>query len=137
MDRRTAEASERVGVVDVPKIMEGIPNLGTVTFFAVNPQSENLEATLAYISTLCRYLMTLENSFLLADTTTYIDMPFIQECYDLYATGEIYFAMEEVVYLEAFNDYLEGIITFRRNGKGSRTKIGNLFEGIGREVIFG
>ncbi len=119
----TAEASERVGVMDVPKIAEGIPNLGTVTFFAVNPQSENLEATLAYISILCRYLMTLENSFLLADATTYIDTPFIQECYDLYATGEIYFAMEEVVYQEAFNDYLEGEITLEEMVKEAERRL--------------
>ena len=102
---------EQVEVMEVPKITEGIPNLGTVTFFAVNPQSENLEATLVYLSTLCRYLMTLENSFLLADTTTYLDTPFVQECYDLYKTGEIYFAMEEAVYFNTFCEYLEGTLT--------------------------
>ena len=80
-------------------------------FFAVNPQSENLEATLAYISTLCRYLLTLQDSFLLADKTTYSDSTFIQQCYDVYATGEIYFAMDEVVYYDAFMSYLEGRMT--------------------------
>lgn len=108
---KTIKKVEEVGVIEVPKISEGIPNLGTVTFFAVNPQSENLEATLVYLSTLCRYLMTLENSFLLADTTTYMDTPFVQECYELYKTGEIYFAIEEAVYLNTFIEYLEGTIT--------------------------
>ena len=102
---------EQVEVMEVPKIGEGIPNLGTVTFYAINPNSENLEATLVYISTLCRYLMSLENSFLLADTTIYLDTPFIQECYELYKTGEIYFAMEEAVYFDTFCEYLEGSIT--------------------------
>ncbi len=107
---RYMEQVEQVEVMEVPKISDGIPNLGTVTFFAVNPNSENLEATLVYLSTLCRYLMSLENSFLLADTTTYLDIPFIRECYDLYKTGEIYFAMEEAVYFDTFCKYLEGAI---------------------------
>ena len=102
---------EQVEVMEVPKMSEEIPNLGTVTFFAVNPQSENLEATLTYLSTLCRCLMTLENSFLLADTTTYQDTPFVQGCYALYETGEIYFAMEEAVYFDTFCEYLKGTIT--------------------------
>ena len=55
--------------------------------------------------------MTLENSFLLADTTTYLDTPFVQECYELYKTGEIYFAMEEAVYFNTFCEYLEGTFT--------------------------
>lgn len=105
------ENVEQVEVMEVPKIREGIPNLGTVTFFAVNPQSDNLEATLTYLSTLCTYLMTLENSFLLADTTTYLDTSFVQECYELYKTGEIYFAMEETVYFDTFCEYLEGTCT--------------------------
>ena len=110
-DIEIAEASERVKVIEVPKITEEIPSLGTCTFFAVNPQSENLEATLAYISTLCRYLLTLQDSFLLADRTTYSDNTFIQQCYDVYSTGEIYFAMDEVVYYDAFMNYLEGSMT--------------------------
>ena len=70
-----------------------------------------MEATLAYISTLCRYLLTLQDSFLLADRTTYSNSAFILQCYDVYATGEVYFAMDEVVYYDAFMNYLEGSMT--------------------------
>ena len=99
---------EKVGMIEIPKMEEGLPNVGTCTFFAVNSESKNLEATLSYLSTLCTYLMTLENSFLLADKTTYDDISLVQEYYQLYKNGAIYFVMDKEVYEDDFIAYLEG-----------------------------
>ena len=101
---------DRVGMMSVPKITEGLVNVGTCTFFAVNPQSENLEATLEYLSTLCTYLLTQEDFFLLADEAMYSNSSFIKECYEVYANGSIYFAMDSEVYSNMFYEYLEGNI---------------------------
>ena len=99
---------DTVGMVGVPKIAKELKNIGTCTFFAVNPQSSDLEATLSYLSTLCYYLMQQKDTFLLKDKIMYTDTPFMQECYNLYKNGEIYFAIEREVYTTIFEQYLEG-----------------------------
>ena len=109
-DIKELGVEDRVGMIGVPKITEGLKNVGTCAFFAVNPQSENLEATLEYLSTLCTYLMAQEDFFLLAAKSMYSDSPFIKECYEVYANGSIYFAMDSEVYSNVFQQYLEGTI---------------------------
>ena len=100
--------NERIGITSVPSVSKEVGNVGTLTFLAVNPQSENLEATLAYISTLARYMMGRKDSFLLADETTYMDTPFMKQCYELYKDGIVYFAMDSQIYWNAFQSYLDG-----------------------------
>ena len=95
-------------MISVSKIAKELKNIGICTFFAVNPQSSDLEATLSYLSTLCYYLMQQKDTFLLKDKIMYIDTPFMQECYDLYKNGEIYFAIKKKVYTTIFEQYLEG-----------------------------
>jgi len=101
---------EDVGMIGVPKLAEGIGNYGTLTFLAVNPQSENLEATLEYISAFAKYMLTKQDSFLLADESTYTDTPFTKDWYNLYANGTVYFGVEGDVFLSTFGDYLEDTI---------------------------
>ena len=102
---------DEIGVVGVPSISEEMGNMGTLTFLAVNPNSKNLEATLEYISTFCHYMMTKQDSFLLQDESTYTDTPFIKECYQAYAKGEVSFMMDSDIYWNQFWDYLDGEIT--------------------------
>ena len=102
--------STLLGVVPVPTIEKDIPNVGTMTFMMVNPQSENLEDTLQYISAYAKYALKKENSFILADESTYMDTPFAKDCYALYANGGIYFEMEDEIYLDTFTEYINGEI---------------------------
>ena len=60
-------ASNYFGVVPVPKIEEDMKNMGTVTFMMVNPNSENLEDTLQYISDFAKAMLKEKDSFMLAD----------------------------------------------------------------------
>ena len=100
--------SERFGVMGVPAI-DGCPgNVGTITYVAVNPKSDNLEATLDYIMSLCKHLMEQKDLFMLEDKTTYIDTSFKNELYELYANGTVRFDMDNDVYYDTFSDYLEG-----------------------------
>lgn len=101
---------EEIGMLGVPKMEENMKNGGTLTFMAVNPQSENLEATLEYISAFSKYMLTKQDSFLLSDKSTYTDTPFTRDWYELYANGTVYFGMEGEVFLDTFHDYLEGTI---------------------------
>lgn len=100
--------SDKIGVVGVPSISEQSKNIGTVQFLAVNSNSDNLEATLNYVSELCSYMMTQKDSYLLADSSTYTDTPFVNGHYQVYADSSVYFAMDSEIYWTPFWDYVEG-----------------------------
>ena len=107
MKKRLKDANSLIGVTAIPKLEKDVRNVGTVTFLAVNPNSENLEATLAYISEFCKYMITQKDTFLLADTSLYTEEPFMKEWYDVYANGSIFFGMDSTVYWDTFWDYIE------------------------------
>ena len=100
--------SEGIGVAGIPSMSDEVGNIGTLTFLAVNPNSENLESTLQYIATFCHYMMTKRDSFVLQDFSTYTNTPFVKECYDVYANGAVYFWMDKEIYWNLFWDYIEG-----------------------------
>lgn len=102
--------TDLLGIAPIPKMEEDIPNMGTMTFMMVNPKSENLEDTLRYISDYAKAALKVKNSYLLADTSTYTNTPFAKECYELYANGGIVFEMDSEVYVDTFNEYLDGKI---------------------------
>ena len=107
---RILQDKDVIGVTAIPIMEEGVINQGTVTLLAVNPQSENLEATLDYISAFSKYMLTKKDSFVLADESTYSDTPYLREWYQVYAGGGAYFEMDREVYNTIYWDYLEGEI---------------------------
>lgn len=96
------------GVVSVPLMQENICPQGTITFLAVNPESDNLKDTLEYISEYAKYLLQQKNSFMLEDTSTYGDAPIIREVYEIYRQAYIRFDMDAEIYQTLFWDYAEG-----------------------------
>ena len=102
---------DALGVAGVPKMEEGIPNVGILTFLMVNPQSENLDEALQYISDFSKYMLKQKDSFLLADETTYTDTPFTKECYEVYANGAIQFEMDFSIYVDQLYAYADGEMT--------------------------
>ena len=99
--------SDTVGIMGIPGIIEE-GNIGTITFLAVNPQSENLEDSLAYISAFSKYMLEKKNSFMLSDESTYTNTPFFHDWYRLYADGNVNFAMDSSVYWETYGAYISG-----------------------------
>lgn len=106
-----ADALEGVGVMGVPKLEEGIGNVGTLTFLAVNPQAENLEAALDYISSFAKYMLGQKDTLLLANEATYTDTPVMHDLYRLYADGVVRFAMEPSIFDDQYWAYLSGEIS--------------------------
>lgn len=102
--------SDAIGLAAVPKISEQNGNIGTMTFLAVNPQSENLNAVLDYVSAYAKYMVTKKDSFLLTEKSMYTDTPFVRDWYEVYAGGSVRFAMDYDVYMENFNEYILGNI---------------------------
>ena len=86
--------------------------MGTITLLAVNPESDNLKETLKYITEYCNYMLTVQNSFVLADESTYdMDNPFVKDLYEHIAGGSIEFRMSDEIYLDVFWDYLDNEIS--------------------------
>lgn len=102
------EASEQLGVIGLPSISAEIGNVGTIAFLAVNPESDNLETALEYVSAFAKYMVTKQDSFILEDENMYTDTPFMKEAYELYANAEVYFMMDADVYWKDFQKYLSG-----------------------------
>ena len=99
-----------LGITSVPKISEHIKNEAYVVLLSVNPQSENLKATLDYISDFCNYMMKQKDSFLLKDESTYTDSPYVKGWYEVYSDATIFFEMDNEVYWTTFFDYVDGEI---------------------------
>ena len=102
---------DAIGMTSMPKMEEGMANVGILTFLMVNPQSENLEDALQYISDFSKYMLKQKDSFLLADETTYTDTPFTKDCYDVYANGAIQFEMDFSIYVDQLLAYADGEMT--------------------------
>ena len=99
---------DAIGMAGVPKMEEGMANVGTLTFLMVNPQSENLEDALQYVSDFSKYMLKKKDSLMLADETTYTDTPFMKDCYNVYANGAIQFEMDFSIYVDPFYEYANG-----------------------------
>ena len=102
--------SDIIGITKIPRISEELGNTGVLTFLCVNPQSENLEFALEYISDFCKYMLEQKDTFLLQEESTYTDAPLIKEYYEVYKEGSIAFAMEDSIYWDTFWNYIDGEI---------------------------
>lgn len=112
--RMIPEKSQKLGVTSVPKYTQERKNVGTIAFLAVNPESENLETALDYVSAFAKYIVTEENTFLLAEESSYSDMPFIRDAYELYADGTICFEIDTDIYWNEFVRYLNGDVELEK-----------------------
>ena len=99
---------DAIGLAGVPKMEKDMANVGTLTFLMVNPQSENLEDVLQYVSDFSKYMLKKKDSLMLADETTYTDTPFTKDCYNVYANGAIQFEMDFSIYVDTFYEYANG-----------------------------
>ena len=78
------------------------------SFICVNAASDNLDAALEYVKSLCSYLMEQENTMMLKDKEGYLDTELVKTLYDLYEKGTITFGVPEELYYDAWEEYLDG-----------------------------
>lgn len=93
--------------------MLGSDNINSAycVYLCVNPNSNNLESTLEYISALCEYMMSLNNSYMLTDKSKYTDSSYARELYELYENSIIDFSVSDEVFASDFVGYLNGEIS--------------------------
>lgn len=92
----------------LPSITDNHSNTATCYFICVNPASKNLETTLQYISSLCNYLLTLDNTMMFSDREIYKDSSLIDDLYMIYSNGDIQFTYPNDVYINDLEKYLMG-----------------------------
>lgn len=78
------------------------------SFICVNAASDNLDAALEYVKSLCSYLMERENTMMRKDKENYLDTELVKTLYDLYEKGTITFGVPEELYYDAWEEYLDG-----------------------------
>ncbi len=93
---------------ETPSIVPSDKTNATCAFITVNPLSDNLEATLEYISSLTEYLSNQQNSFMLSDKATYT-VP--DSLYNLYANAQIGFNVSEEICYDSYVKYHGGELT--------------------------
>lgn len=90
-----------------PKITKEDKNMGTCVFLVVNPESNNLEATLSYLEDLIDYQMNLEQRPLYFQTPDESGDSYEGSLYELYKNGEITFYPDANL-TDGFDEVMEG-----------------------------
>ena len=75
-------------------------NFGTCLFMCVNPNSDNLDETLEYISDYCAYMMQNNKNLLLKNNDSNFK--------EIYENGEIVFEIPLDVFWNSYLDYIRG-----------------------------
>ncbi|MDR2559266.1 MAG: hypothetical protein LBC86_06980 [Oscillospiraceae bacterium] len=85
----------------------------TVEFIAVNPNSNNLDEVIEFLTRLIEYQMNLENSFILKDRSTYTDRHYINDVYGIlnYKDNFIRFSISSDLIYDDFRAFLGDEIT--------------------------
>jgi hypothetical protein len=96
-------------VISLP--MAGGKSIATCTFICVNPASDHLEDTLAYISALSKSLAGDKDNLSLAKADIYSTSDFYQAVKEVYGDAQIRFTYSSELYADDFNDYLDGTVS--------------------------
>lgn len=96
----------------LPPIEPGVytPNSVKCTYICVNPNSDNLENTLAYISDLCIAMSTQVDTFMLQDTQyySYNDSKLTRDLYEIYSNGIVSFPFSYEIFWDDYLRYHRG-----------------------------
>jgi hypothetical protein len=104
--QNTASLINSKGLSILPTTGSEKPYVANCIFLTVNPNSDNLNSTLQYITALSGYLSTLQNSGFLSDFAYYTDTEYIRSLYETYQDAIITFQMPWEIYLEDFGRYV-------------------------------
>ena len=74
----------------------------------MNPSSDNLSATLEYITSLCGYLSSKTDDFMLDAPEMYSDSVYISELFEIYRDSEIFFRIPDELLLDSVKQYMQG-----------------------------
>lgn len=90
-----------------PSLTDNKTNIASCFYLCVNPSSKNLESALQYISSLCSYLSTKDDTFMFADRSIYPEGQDMDDLYSIYSNGDIQFTYPDDLYKDHFERYLK------------------------------
>lgn len=95
-------------VAGFPLICEGAKQTGDCQYICVNANSDNLEGTLEYISSYCKYMLESKNTFIFSDKSRYtdIDKPVISGLYEVYSNADFTYRFPREVFEEDYIRFL-------------------------------
>lgn len=105
----------------MPKLSAEDPSVGSCVMLAINPNSDRLKETLAFMEDYTAWLMKKGRPFftgLSAEEGT-----FKADLYDLYENAEISFGLETNIYLDDYYDMLAGRISMEEYIKDTDRKL--------------
>lgn len=92
---------------------EQLPNYGICTYLSVNPNSDNLEDTLDYISAYCSYMLERTDTCLFQEKQMpNPDTPLAEDLHEIYRNGGISFFIPEEIFWDDYLDYQEDKLSF-------------------------
>jgi|GEM_PF-1781806 len=89
----------------------------------VNPESKNLKATLQYISSYCKYMLTLDDVLMFSDRSKYKMNKLIDDLYEIYSNGEIQFIYPNELFIDDLTKYMAGILDLESVIKESERRL--------------
>lgn len=110
-------------VYPMPKLAAEDANTGTCIFLAVNPASDRLEDTLAFLEDWMAWQMMEEDVPLYFKDSKPEEGTFEADIYALYQNGEIAFAIDEDTYNDDFSEMLEGAKSIEEYIRGTEQKL--------------
>ncbi len=109
--KSNADFCGKMHAIPTPNINGSEKNAATCVYLAINPSSDNLEAALDYISSLCEYLGKMHNSFVLKDKAGYDDSVYVNDVYQIYENSEICFNISGEIFFGDYGNYCAGSIS--------------------------
>lgn len=107
MQLRAAFINDGLRAGGLPHISSDQRNIATGHFLCVNPASKNLNAALNYISSLCEYTLSLNNTMLFQDRTRYPEGQVFDDLYKIYENGEIHFTLPNELFVSDYQLFLK------------------------------
>lgn len=86
-------------------------SVAVCTFICVNPYSDRLPEILTFIENAVAKMSQCQNSYMIADQSTYASTAFAQDMYSIYEKGDICFQIPLEIYNEDFSRYCSDEIT--------------------------
>lgn len=99
--------NETLRACALPDFTDVKANIATCCFLTVNPASKNLKEALQYISSLCKYLMSMNENIMTKDRTLYPATRLMDDLYNIYSNGNICFTYPDELYMEDFESFLK------------------------------
>ncbi len=101
-------------VMPVPYIESGQKNISNCTFLCVNPNAENLDTALLYISALAKKLRADSSNLIIKDNALYESNDYYKNLEKINMNSVVRFSMEPEIFFDDFYKYVSDEITLEQ-----------------------